>query len=59
LLIRSIFLSTIENPEPRYVLECFPIILAVAAGGLASVKDQTRPLIRGWLISNSPAKTDD
>ncbi|HKT50946.1 MAG TPA: glycosyltransferase family 39 protein [Candidatus Angelobacter sp.] len=32
LLLRSIFLSTIENPEPRYVLECFPIVLALAAG---------------------------
>ena len=32
LLMRSIFLSTIENPEPRYVLECFPVLLAIAAG---------------------------
>jgi 4-amino-4-deoxy-L-arabinose transferase-like glycosyltransferase len=34
-LMRSIFLSTIENPEPRYVLECFPIVLALAAGAFA------------------------
>lgn len=32
LLMRSIFLSTIENPEPRYVLGCFPVVLALAAG---------------------------
>ncbi|HJT53671.1 MAG TPA: glycosyltransferase family 39 protein [Candidatus Angelobacter sp.] len=38
LLIRSIFLSTIENPEPRYVLECFPIVLALAAGAFARPK---------------------
>ena len=34
LLLRSIFLSTLENPEPRYVLECFPVILVFAAAGL-------------------------
>jgi hypothetical protein len=25
------FLATLETPEPRYVLVCFPILLAVAA----------------------------
>ncbi|HJX83495.1 MAG TPA: glycosyltransferase family 39 protein [Candidatus Angelobacter sp.] len=34
-LLRSAFLSTLGNPEPRYVLECFPILLALAACGLA------------------------
>jgi 4-amino-4-deoxy-L-arabinose transferase-like glycosyltransferase len=34
LLLRSAFLSTMENPEPRYVLECFPVILVMAAGAL-------------------------
>jgi 4-amino-4-deoxy-L-arabinose transferase-like glycosyltransferase len=38
LLMRSIFLSTLENPEPRYVLECFPIVLALAAGAFARPK---------------------
>jgi 4-amino-4-deoxy-L-arabinose transferase-like glycosyltransferase len=31
LVLRSIFLSTMENPEPRYTLECFPVILVIAA----------------------------
>jgi 4-amino-4-deoxy-L-arabinose transferase-like glycosyltransferase len=35
LVMRSIFLSTLENPEPRYVLECFPVVLALAAGAFA------------------------
>ncbi len=35
LLMRSIFLSTLENPEPRYVLECFPIVLALAGGAFS------------------------
>ena len=31
LLLRSLFLSTMENPEPRYTLECYPPIIAAAA----------------------------
>jgi hypothetical protein len=31
LLLRTAFLTTVEAPEPRYVLVCFPIILALAA----------------------------
>jgi hypothetical protein len=34
-VIRTLFLSTLENPEPRYVLECFPVILALAGGAFA------------------------
>jgi hypothetical protein len=30
-LVRTVFLTTIETPEPRYVLECIPAILALAA----------------------------
>jgi hypothetical protein len=30
-LLRTAFLTTLETPEPRYVLVCFPIVLAVAA----------------------------
>jgi hypothetical protein len=31
LLLRSVFLGTIENPEPRYTLECYPVLLLWAA----------------------------
>jgi 4-amino-4-deoxy-L-arabinose transferase-like glycosyltransferase len=31
LLIRTAFLTTVETPEPRYVVECFPALLALAA----------------------------
>lgn len=31
LLLRSLFLGTLENPEPRYTLECYPVILAFAS----------------------------
>ncbi len=36
LLLRSAFLGTIENPEPRYTLECFPVLLAWAAAFLGN-----------------------
>lgn len=29
--VRSLFLGTLENPEPRYTLEMFPVMLALAA----------------------------
>jgi hypothetical protein len=35
LLLRTLFLSTLENPEPRYTLECFPVVLALAGGAFA------------------------
>ncbi|HEY2461928.1 MAG TPA: hypothetical protein VGI16_14050 [Candidatus Acidoferrum sp.] len=31
LFVRTVFLTTLETPEPRYVLVCFPIVLALAA----------------------------
>jgi hypothetical protein len=30
-LLRSMLLATLEAPEPRYTLECFPIVIAFAA----------------------------
>ncbi|HYW39643.1 MAG TPA: glycosyltransferase family 39 protein [Terriglobales bacterium] len=35
LLLRSAFLATLENPEPRYTLECYPAIIVLAASLLA------------------------
>jgi hypothetical protein len=31
LLIRTAFLTTVETPEPRYVVSCYPAVLALAA----------------------------
>ena len=31
LLLRSVFLGTLENPEPRYTLECYPVALVLAS----------------------------
>jgi len=30
-ILRSIFLGTLENPEPRYTLECYPVVITLAA----------------------------
>jgi hypothetical protein len=32
LVLRSLFLGTLENPEPRYTLECYPAVIVAAAG---------------------------
>ena len=31
LLLRSAFLGSLENPEPRYTLECFPALIVLAS----------------------------
>jgi 4-amino-4-deoxy-L-arabinose transferase-like glycosyltransferase len=31
LILRSVFLGTLENPEPRYTLECYPVVILLAA----------------------------
>ena len=31
IMVRTAFLTTVETPEPRYVLECFPAVFALAA----------------------------
>jgi 4-amino-4-deoxy-L-arabinose transferase-like glycosyltransferase len=35
MLLRSAFLGTLENPEPRYTLECYPGIIVLASSLLA------------------------
>jgi hypothetical protein len=35
LLLRCLLLGTMENPEPRYTLEFFPILIVAAAGAIA------------------------
>ena len=30
-VVRSLFLGSLENPEPRYMLECYPVVIVLAA----------------------------
>jgi hypothetical protein len=39
-LVRTAFLTTLETPEPRYVLVCFPAILALGAQTFAPAQPQ-------------------
>ena len=39
LLLRSAFLGTVENPEPRYMLECYPAIIVLAGRGRHGARD--------------------
>lgn len=34
-VVRSLFLGTLENPETRYTLECYPVVIALAAAFFA------------------------
>ena len=40
-VVRSLFLGTLENPEPRYTLECYPVIIVFAAAFLAALRRGT------------------
>jgi hypothetical protein len=42
-LLRSMLLATLEGPEPRYTLECFPIVIAFAALVISKVRRPPRP----------------
>jgi 4-amino-4-deoxy-L-arabinose transferase-like glycosyltransferase len=37
-IVRSVFLGSLENPEPRYTLECYPVVIILAA---ALVQEKT------------------
>jgi 4-amino-4-deoxy-L-arabinose transferase-like glycosyltransferase len=37
-VLRSLFLGTLENPEPRYTLECYPVVILYAAMLLADLR---------------------
>jgi hypothetical protein len=36
--LRSLLLATLEAPEPRYTLECFPVLIVLAAVALTPCK---------------------
>jgi hypothetical protein len=38
--LRTAFLTTLETPEPRYVLECFPALIALGALAFAGGKTE-------------------
>ena len=55
IVIRTAFLTTMETPEPRYVLECFPAVFALAAQLWAKRSDSIELKIE---FSNLPTKIE-
>jgi hypothetical protein len=41
-LLRSALLLTLENPEPRYTLECYPAVIVCAAAYIAQATERQR-----------------
>ena len=41
ILLRTAFLTTLETPEPRYVLVCFPALIALGAQIFAATKQRS------------------
>jgi hypothetical protein len=44
--LRSLFLGTLENPEPRYVLECYPVIMVFGGAALARITRRREPTLQ-------------
>ncbi len=47
LVLRSSFLGSLENPEPRYTLECYPVVFVLAAGWLSALRREYERRRRG------------
>ena len=47
LLLRLMALGTMENPEPRYTLECFPVLIVGAAAAWSGVQRRWTGTARG------------
>jgi hypothetical protein len=43
IVLRTAFLTMLETPEPRYVLVCYPALLALAAQVFASQDPEDYP----------------
>jgi hypothetical protein len=43
LIVRTVFLTQLQTVEPRYVIECFPLLLAFAAQALAGAAQDSVP----------------
>jgi len=42
-IARTLLLAGLSNPEPRYVLECYPVLFVIGAVGLASIGRHEKP----------------
>jgi len=56
-VVRTAFLTTLETPEPRYVLVCYPVILALAAQVFVSARSE-EPVQHPRTTSLRPARDE-
>ena len=60
MFIRLGFFATLENPEPRYVVELFPFLIILAGAGLALIrisrKAQAESVTQAESATDSPAE---
>jgi 4-amino-4-deoxy-L-arabinose transferase-like glycosyltransferase len=55
-VLRSAFLSTLANPEPRYTLECYPVVLLLGAAWISGLRSRPSGTARrAWGVSRAPA----
>jgi hypothetical protein len=55
-LLRTAFVTTVETPEPRYILECFPALLAI--GALAWLPPPSSPQTKIRTEGDAPEARD-
>jgi hypothetical protein len=54
LLLRCLTLGTMENPEPRYTIECFPILFVAAGAAIAGrTRNSQKTVGADWGIIDS------
>jgi hypothetical protein len=41
-VLRSLFLGTLENPEPRYTLECYPVVILLVSAAIVTIWSPTK-----------------
>jgi 4-amino-4-deoxy-L-arabinose transferase-like glycosyltransferase len=53
LVVRSAFLGTLENPEPRYTLECYPAVIVLAAALFHRIAPVPKPVPQSYIERSS------
>jgi len=42
MFLRLGFFATLENPEPRYMLECYPVVILLASAAIVTIWSPTK-----------------
>jgi hypothetical protein len=59
-VLRTVIMTALAYPEPRYVLECYPVVMVFAAAACASRQSSVfRRQSSGHMQIGGRRKTDD